>query len=244
MEKLGENRGFNQLGKQKQITSQPSLLWITQYDSSVVSLPTKGYANVCYVSWPLKWMVGWSRNGLPLRWIIDLAKMTIVFLVFFLATSTSRERKVVANIPFSDIFRQRPATAFAKSWRRFLSPCAFGLCWVVLLGCKIKKNASLMGWFIIGFCTFYNTWVCIYIYICACIFLHFHLTRLCERDVLIYKPVYVYIYIHCISLYIAGLTIVSCLDTRKSSKKYQIYHGNINRIKLIWEKHHPHPKRW
>jgi hypothetical protein len=50
MEKLGENRGFNQLGKQKQITSQPSLLWITQYDSSVVSLPTKGYANVCYVS--------------------------------------------------------------------------------------------------------------------------------------------------------------------------------------------------
>ena len=191
-------------------------------------------------------MVGWSRNGLPLRWIIDLAKMTIVFLVFFLATSTSRERKVVANIPFSDIFRQRPATAFAKSWRRFLSPCAFGLCWVVLLGCKIKKNASLMGWFIIGFCTFYNTWVCIYIYISVRVSFSISIWQGYVNVMYLYISLYMYIYlyIHCISLYIAGLTIVSCLDTRKSSKKYQIYHGNINRIKLIWEKHHPHPKRW
>ena len=196
MEKLGENRGFNQLGKQKQITSQPSLLWITQYDSSVVSLPTKGYANVCYVSWPLKWMVGWSRNGLPLRWIIDLAKMTIVFLVFFLATSTSRERKVVANIPFSDIFRQRPATAFAKSWRRFLSPCAFGLCWVVLLGCKIKKNASLMGWFIIGFCTFYNTWVCIYIYISVRVSFSISIWQGYVNVMYLYISLYMYIYIY------------------------------------------------
>ena len=175
MEKLGEKNGALQpAGKtttnnQPAITSMDHTIWFFSRFIAKYCQP-KGMLSY-YVSWPLKWMVGWSRNGLPLRWIIDLAKMTIVFLVFFLATSTSRERKVVANIPFSDIFRQRPATAFAKSWRRFLSPCAFGLCWVVLLGCKIKKNASLMGWFIIGFCTFYNTWVCIYIYIYLCVYL-------------------------------------------------------------------------
>ena len=150
-------------------------------------------------------------------------------------------------------------TASCNSIRQVVAPVPFAVrlwtfCWVVLLGwCKINQNASLMGWVILGFCTFYNTWVCIfiyyiYIYICACISLHFHLTRLCECDVHIYISLYMYIYIHSISvyrsIYIAGLTIVSCLETRKSSKIYQIYHGNINRIKLIWEKHQPHPKRW
>jgi hypothetical protein len=93
-------------------------------------------------------------------------------------------------------------TASCNSIRQVVAPVPFAVrlwtfCWVVLWWCKTNQNASLMGWFIIGFCTFYNTWVCIciYIYICACISLHFHLTRLCECDVLIYKPVYVYIYI-------------------------------------------------
>ena len=106
-------------------------------------------------------------------------------------------------------------TAFCNSIRQVVAPVPFAVrlwtfCWVVLLGwCKINQNASLMGWVILGFCTFYNTWVCIfiyYIYICACISLHFHLTRLCECDVLIYISLYMYIYIYTqyisISLYI------------------------------------------